>query len=94
VNKAAAEYFRDHPGEWQRYKGEVTGVNKRTGEDREAVCAEVHYRIEMVAYCEKSDLDKPAGRLAAQAKVFQEDPGLYERYRAANTENRRSLPLE
>jgi hypothetical protein len=43
----------------------------------------VHYRIEMVADCEKSDLDKPAGRLAAQAKSL---PGrLYERYRAANT---------
>jgi hypothetical protein len=52
----------------------------------------VHYRIEMVAYRDKLDLYKPADRLTAQAKVFQEDPGLYERYRAAKTE--RSLPLE
>jgi hypothetical protein len=45
----------------------------------------VHYRIEMVAYRDKLDLDKSSDRLAAQAKVFEEDPGLYERYRAANT---------
>ena len=50
VSKAAAEFFRDHPGEWQRYKEEVTGVNKRAGEDREKVNAEVHYRIEYIAY--------------------------------------------
>src|SRR5690242_14292506 len=37
MNKAAAEYFRDHPKEWQRYTDEVTGVNKRAGEDREEV---------------------------------------------------------
>ncbi len=85
LNKAAAEYFRDHPGEWQRYKDEVAGVNKRASEDREEVNAEVHYRIEMVAYRDKLDLDKPADRLAAQAKVLAEDPGLYKRYTAANT---------
>jgi hypothetical protein len=86
VNKAAAEYFRDHPEEWQRYKDEVTGVNKRAGDDeREDVNAEVHYRIEMVAYRDKLDLDKSAERLAAQTKVFTEDPGLYKRYIAANT---------
>jgi hypothetical protein len=85
VNKAAAEYFRDYPEEWQRYKEEVTGVNKRAGKDRERVNAEVHSRIEMVAYREKLDLDKPADRIAAQEKVFKEEPGLYERYKAANT---------
>ena len=31
------------------------------------------------------DLDKPADRLAAQTKVFAEDPDLYKRYAAANT---------
>ena len=67
------------------YKDEVTGVNKRAGEDREAVNAEVDYRIEMIAYRDKLDLDKPTDRLAAQEKVFAEDPGLYKRYRAANT---------
>jgi hypothetical protein len=60
VNKTAAEYFRDHPEEWKRYKDEVTGVNKRTGEDREKVNAEVHYRMETIAYRDKLDLDKPA----------------------------------
>ena len=83
--KAAAEYFRDYPEDLQRYREEATGVNKRAGEDRERVNAEVHYRIEIVAYREKLDLDKPADRVAAQPKVFAEDPDLYERYRAANT---------
>jgi hypothetical protein len=81
VNKAAAEYFRDHSGEWQRYKDEVAAVNKRAAEDREDVNAEVHYRIEMVAYRDKLDLDKPADRVAAQAKVFAEDPSLYKLHR-------------
>lgn len=85
VNKAAAEYFRDYPEEWRRYRDEVNGVNKRAGEDREKVNAEVHYRIEYIAYREKLDLDKPADRLAAQEKNFAEDPGLYRRYAAANT---------
>jgi|GEM_PF-2538259 len=85
LNKAAAEYFRDHPGEWQRYKDEVAGVNKRASEDREEVNAELNYRIEMVAYRDKLNLDKPADRVAAQTKVFAEDPDLYKRYRAANT---------
>jgi hypothetical protein len=31
------------------------------------------------------DLDKTADRLAAQAKAFAEDPGLYKRYTPANT---------
>ena len=43
-------------------------MNKRAGEDREKVNAEVHYRIEIVAYREKLDLDKPADRVAAQKK--------------------------
>jgi hypothetical protein len=85
VNKAAAEYFRDHPGWWQEYKDEVAGVTKRAGEDRERVNAEIHYRIEYIAYREKLDLDKPADRVAAQEKAFAEDPDLYKRYRAANT---------
>src|SRR5262245_58198286 len=85
VNKAATEYFRDFPGEWQRYREEVTGVNKRASKDRERVNAEVHSRIEIVAYREKLNLDKPADRMAAQQKAFAEDPDLYERYRAANT---------
>jgi hypothetical protein len=85
VNKAAAEYFRDYPEEWQRYREEVSGVNKRAGKDREKVNAEVHYRIEYIAYREKLDLDKPADRVAAQTKLFAEDPDLYTRYRTANT---------
>jgi hypothetical protein len=80
-SKAAAEYFRDHPG----YYEEVAGVNRRPGEDREPVNAAVNYRIEMVAYREKLDLAKPADRVAAQEKVFAEDPELYKRYTAANT---------
>jgi hypothetical protein len=66
VNKAAAEYFRDYPEEWQRYREEATGVNKRAGEDRAKVNAEVHYRIEYIAYREKLDLDKPAERLQSR----------------------------
>jgi len=84
VNKAATEYFRDFPGEWQRYREEATGVNKRASKDRERVNAEVHSRIEIVAYREKLNLDKPADRMAAQQKAFAEDPDLYERYRTAN----------
>lgn len=83
--KAATEYFRDHPEEWQRYRQEAVGVNKRAGEDRLAVNAVVDYRIEMVAYRDKLDLNKPADRLTAQKKVFAEDPGLYKRYAATNT---------
>ena len=85
VNKAAAEYFRDYPEEWRRYRDEVNGVNKRADADREKVNAEVHYRIEHIAYRDHLDLQKLADRLAAQVKVFAEDPGLYNRYRAANT---------
>jgi hypothetical protein len=84
-SKAATEYFRDYPEDLQRYREEATGVNKRAGENRQAVNAEVHYRIEMVAYRDKLDLDKPADRVAAQEKAFAEDPDLYKRYTAANT---------
>ena len=45
----------------------------------------MHYRLEWVAYRDKLDLDKPADRVAAQTKVFNEDPDLYRRHRAANT---------
>jgi hypothetical protein len=63
-------------------------VNKRAGEDREKVNAEMQYRIEMVAYRVKLDLNKPADRVAAQAKAVAEDPELYKRYAAAaNTAN-------
>src|SRR5262245_63601058 len=84
VNKAAAEYFRDYPEEWQRYKDEVHGVNKRADEDRERVNAAVDYSIVMIAHRDKLDLNKAADRAAAQTKVFQEDPVLYEHYRTAN----------
>jgi hypothetical protein len=47
--------------------------------------AEVHYRIEYIAYREKLHLDKLADRVAAQQKTFAEDPDLYRRYAAANT---------
>ena len=77
VNKAAAEYFRDYPEEWQRYREEVTGVNKRAGEDRERVNAEVHYRIEYIAYREKLDLNKPADLLALRSRELAEDLDLY-----------------
>ena len=61
-------------------------MKKRTGDDEhKAVNAIVHYWIEMVAYRDKLDLVKPADRVAAQTKLFAEDPGLYERYRTANT---------
>jgi hypothetical protein len=81
--KAATEYFRDHPDFWQDYKNGDAGVAKR--EHREGVNAEIHYRLEWVAYRDKLDLDKPADRVAAQTKVFAEDPGLYKCYVAANT---------
>ena len=55
-------------------KTEVEGVN-----------ADLQYRMEMVAYREKLNLDKPADRVAAETKVFTEDPGLYKRYAASNT---------
>ena len=83
--KAATDYFRDYPEDLQRYREEVTGVNKRASKDRERVNAEVHSRIEIVAYREKLDLGKPADRMAAQQKAFAEDPDLYERYRTANS---------
>ena len=51
----------------------------------EKVNAEVHYRIEYIAYREKLDLNKPVDRLTAQEKAFAEDPYLYKRYAAANT---------
>jgi len=60
-------------------------VNKRAGEDREKVNAEMQYRIEMVAYRDKLDLNKRADLLAAQTKLFAEDLDLYKRYAAANT---------
>jgi hypothetical protein len=55
------------------FRDKVAGVNKRVGEERESVNA-VHYRIEMVAYRGNLDLDKSTDRVAAQAKVFEEDP--------------------
>jgi hypothetical protein len=85
VNKAAAEYFRDYPEEWKRYREEATGVNKRAGEDREKVNTEVHYRIEHIAYRDHLDLQKLADLVAAQTKLFAEDLDLYKRYAAANT---------
>ena len=84
-SKAAAEYFRDHPEYYPEYTDEVAGVNKRVGEDRAAINTEVQYRLEWVAYRDKLNLDKPADRAAAQAKVFAEDPDLYKRHRTANT---------
>lgn len=83
--KAATEYFRDHPEEWQRSKNEVAGVKKLASEHSEAVNALVDYRIEVVAYRDELDLDKPADRVVAQEKVFAEDPALYKLYAAANT---------
>ena len=83
-SKAATDYFRDYPEDLRRYREEVTGVNKRASKDRERVNAEVHSRIEIVAYREKLNLNKPADRMAAQQKAFAEDPDLYERYRTAN----------
>ena len=83
--KAATEYFRDHPGWWQEYQDEVAGVNKRDSEERDAVNATVQLRMEMVACRDKLLLEKPADRVAAQAKVFSEDPELYKRYAAANS---------
>src|SRR5262245_6534493 len=85
VNKAAAEFFRDYPEEWQRYRDEVTGVNKRADEDRERVNAAVDYQIVIIAHRDKLDLNKAADRVAAQSKVFAEDPELYKRYASANS---------
>ena len=73
--KAAAEYFRDHPEYYPEYTEEVSGVNKRAAECREGVNAEIHYRLEWVAYRDKLDLDKPADRVAAQTKVFARQDG-------------------
>jgi hypothetical protein len=61
-------------------------VNKQSRDDeRKAVNDVVNYRIEMVAYRDKLDLDKQADLAAAQKKVFADDPNLYKRYRTANT---------
>jgi hypothetical protein len=84
VNKAAAEYFRDYPEKWQHYRAEVHGVNERAADDRERINAAVDYQIVMIAHRDKLDLNKAADRVAAQAKVFSEDPELYKRYRAGN----------
>jgi hypothetical protein len=83
--KAVTEYFRERAEWWQEYKDEVAGVNKRDSEERDAINAEIHYRLEWVAYRDKLDLNKPADWLTAQTKVFAEDPGLYKRHQAANT---------
>ena len=80
--KAAIEYFRDHP---EYYKDVVASVSKRVGKDRERVNAAVNYRIEMIAYRDKLDFNKPSDRVAAQAKAFAEDPALYKSYADANT---------
>jgi hypothetical protein len=55
---------------YAEYTEKVTGVNKRAGEDPERVNAEVDYRIEMVAYPEKLDLDKPADRGGGTGDTF------------------------
>jgi hypothetical protein len=84
-DKAACEYFRDHPQAWQDYTDEVTVVKKRGGEDPERVNAAVQYRIEFIAGRDKLDLGNPADRLTAYSKVFAEDPDLYKRYKAATS---------
>jgi len=83
--KAATEYFGNHPGWYQDYNDEIHGVNKRDSEERDAVNATVQLRMEMVACRDKLALEKPADRVAAEARVFSEDPELYKRYKAANT---------
>jgi len=83
--KVATEYFGNHPGWYQDYNDEIHGVNKRDSEERDAVNATVQFRMEMIAYRDKLDLNKPADLAAAQVKVFAEDPNLYKRYTAANT---------
>src|SRR5262249_51303948 len=83
--KAATEYFGNHPGWYQDYNDEIHGVNKRDSEERDAVNATVQFRMEMVAYREKLDLNKSADRVTAQDKVFADDPELRKRHRAANT---------
>ena len=85
INKAAESHFRDHPEDWKDYNGEVSGVNKRVGEDPEYINGEVEYRVQMIATRDKLDLDKPSDRLSAQEKVAAEYPTLYKRYSAANT---------
>jgi hypothetical protein len=84
-DKAAREYFRDHPEYYPEYTEEVSGVNKQASEDREKVSAAVNYRIEWVAGRDKLDLNNPADWAVAAGKVFAEDSELYKRYLAANT---------
>jgi hypothetical protein len=48
-SKAATEFFRDHPEEWQSYAEEVTEVNKRAGEDPNYVNALVQSRTEITS---------------------------------------------
>jgi hypothetical protein len=83
--KAAREYFRDHPEYYKEYTEEVSRVNKQVSKDREKVRAAVNYRIEWVAGRDKLDLDNPADWAVAAGKVFAEDPELYKRHVAANT---------
>jgi hypothetical protein len=84
--KAAREYFLDHPEYYPEYTEEVSEVNKRASDDREKVSAAVNYRIEWVAGRDKLDLNNPADWAVAAGKVFAEDPELYKRHVAANTE--------
>jgi hypothetical protein len=84
-DKAAVEYFRDNPEWYQELRDESHGVSKRDKEERDAVNAEVQFQMEMIAYRDKLDLDKPADRAAAAAKVCTENRDLYERCKAANT---------
>jgi hypothetical protein len=83
--KAAEAHFRDHPGWYAERLSESRGITRRDKEERDAVNSEVQFRMEMIACRDKLDLDKPADRAAAAAKVCTEDPDLYKRYRAANT---------
>src|SRR5207248_1525938 len=78
---AASEYFRDHPG----YYGETTRMDKGAAEDRERVDATVQLGMERIACRDKLDLTKAADQLTAQTRLFTEDPGLAQRYKAANT---------
>jgi hypothetical protein len=84
-DKAATEYFRDHPGWYQELKDASDGVSKRDKEERDAVNTAVQFRMEMIACRDKLDLSNPADLATAAAKVCTEDPELYERHKAANT---------
>ena len=50
---------------------EVTNVKKRDSEDRACLNSEMQYKIEMVAFRDKLDLEKSADKATATERALQ-----------------------